>query len=324
VSLSAVLGHERIKGVLARALSQGRFPNALLFGGPAGVGKRTLALAAARALLCERSRDGDACGECRACTRSGRGLHPDLALVEPATAVIKIDQVRDAVREIQLPPFEARHRVFVIDEADVMTEQAQNALLKSLEEPKASSHVFLVTASPQALLPTIRSRCPLLRFGPLPRAVVETYLVEKQGLSPAEARLRAALASGSLGAALAFESDTYRMLREELLALLERVASLTPLDRMAEAERLEQAEDPALALTTLRSLLRDLAAARAGSTPDRLLNADVGDRIAALARAPVGARAREVAEEAGETREALRGYANKLLSFETLVETLAG
>jgi DNA polymerase III subunit delta' len=244
--------------------------------------------------------------------------------VEPATAVIKIDQVRDAVREIQLPPFEAPARAFVIDDADVMTEQAQNALLKSLEEPKATSHVFLVTAAPQALLPTIRSRCPLLRFGPLPRLLVETYLVERQGLAPAEARLRAALASGSLGAALAFESEAYRTLREELLALLENVGTLSPLERMKAAERLEQGEDPALALTTLRSLLRDLAAARAGADTGRLLNADVGERVAALSRSAVGARARELAETAGETREALRGYANKLLSFDTLVETLAG
>jgi DNA polymerase-3 subunit delta' len=324
VSLHDVLGHERIKGVLGGALRQGRFPNALLFAGPEGVGKRTLALAAARALLCERGREGDLCGRCGACSRSGRGLHPDLAVVEPATAVIKIDQVRDAVREIQLPPFEAPARAFLIDEADVMTEQAQNALLKSLEEPKTTSHVFLVTASPQALLPTIRSRCPLLRFGPLPRALVERYLAERQGLAPAEARLRAALASGSLGAALAFESEAYRTLREGLLSLLEKASQLTPLERMEEAERLEQVEDPALALTTLRSLLRDVAAARAGMEPGRLLNADVGERLAALARSPLAARAKELAAAAGETREALKGYANKLLSFDALVETLAG
>jgi DNA polymerase-3 subunit delta' len=324
VSLRAVLGHDRIKGVLARALRQGRFPNSLLFAGPEGVGKRTLALAAARALLCERGREGDACGTCGACSRSGRGLHPDLAFLEPATAVIKIEQVRDAVREIPLPPFEAPARAFVIDEADVMTEQAQNALLKSLEEPRATSHVILVTASPQALLPTIRSRCPLLRFGPLPRALVESALVERQGLAPAEARLRAALASGSLGAALAFESEAYRTLREELLALLEKAGTLSPLERMGEAERLEQVEEPALALTTLRSLLRDVAAARAGADPKHLLNADVGERVAALARSPVGARAGELAQAAGETREALRGYANKLLSFDTLLETIAG
>ncbi len=136
MSLAAVLGHDRIRGVLVRALRQGRFPNSLLFSGPEGVGKRTLALAAARALLCERGLEGDACGQCRACTRSGRGLHPDLTIVEPATAAIKIEQVRDAVREILVPPFEARARAFLIDDAHAMTEQAQNALLKSLEEPR--------------------------------------------------------------------------------------------------------------------------------------------------------------------------------------------
>ncbi len=181
-----------------------------------------------------------------------------------------------------------------------------------------------MTASPQALLPTIRSRCQVLRFGPLASSLVEAHLVERQGLAPAEARLRAALASGSLGAALAFESEAYRALREELLALLERIDRLSPLDRMTAAERLEQTEDPALALTTLRSLLRDLAAARAGVAPARLLNADVGERVATLSRAAVGGRAAELAEAAGETREALRGYANKLLSFDVLLETLAG
>ncbi len=324
MSLAAVLGHERIKGVLTRALQQGRVPNSLLFSGPEGVGKRTLALAAGRALLCERGREGDLCGECRACARSGRGLHPDLTVVEPATAAIKIDQVRDAVREILVPPFEAPARAFVIDDAHGMTEQAQNALLKSLEEPKATSHVFLVTASPQALLPTIRSRCQVLRFGPLASSVVETHLVERQGLAAGEARLRAALASGSLGAALGFESEDYRALREELLALLERIDALSPLERMTAGERLEQAEDPTLALTTLRSLLRDLAAARAGAPPARLLNADVGERVAVLSRSAVGARAVALAEAAGETRDALRGYANKLLSFDVLLEGLAG
>jgi DNA polymerase-3 subunit delta' len=324
VSLASVLGHERIKRVLVRALQQGRFPNSLLLSGPEGVGKRTLALAAGRALLCERGREGDACGECRHCTRSGRGLHPDLTVVEPATAAIKIDQVRDAVREILVPPFEARARAFLIDDAHCMTDQAQNALLKSLEEPKATSHVFLVTASPQALLPTIRSRCQVLRFGPLASSVLEKHLQEAQGLAAGEARLRAALASGSLGAALGFASEDYRVQREELLALLERLDALSPLERLAAAERLEQAEDPTLALTTLRSLLRDLAAARAGAPPSRLLNADVGERVAALAQSGVGERAAALAAAAGETRYALRGYANKLLSFDVLMAELAG
>src|SRR5439155_11446929 len=133
---------------------------------------------------------------------------------EPTGAAIKIDQVRDLTREILSRPYEGRARAFVVDEAHVMTEEASNALLKSLEEPPPTSHVFLVTASPHALLPTIRSRCQVLRMSALPGALVETYLRERGGLDAADAHLRATLAGGSLGQALAFESTAYRSVRD--------------------------------------------------------------------------------------------------------------
>jgi DNA polymerase III subunit delta' len=205
-----------------------------------------------------------------------------------------------------------------------MTEQAQNALLKGLEEPPATSHVLLVTASPQGLLPTIRSRCQVLRLGPLPGPVVEGYLRDRAGIPPEEARLRASLAGGSLGVALAFESETYRRLRAELLGMLEAVTDKGVLERLQAAERLEQEDDLALALTVLRSLLRDVAALRAGMGAGGLLNADVADRLAALARGRLGDRAVALAEQAAETRTSLRQSAAKLLSMDALLEDLAG
>jgi DNA polymerase-3 subunit delta' len=350
MSLGGVLGHDRIQRILAKALAEGRFPPALLLSGPEGVGKRTLALAAAAALLCERG-GGAACGACSTCTRIARSqqtlpalrkaaderpdeperrnflLHPDLVLVEPrrtATRLdIRIEQVRDVVRQLEGRPFEARARAFVLNDAHAMTEQAQNALLKGLEEPPATSHVVLVTAAPQALLPTIRSRCQVLRPGPLPARVVEAYLRDRAGLPADEARLRASLAGGSLGAALAFESEAYRALREELLTLLEGRGEDGALGRMAGAERLGETEDLALATTALRSLLRDLAALRAGAAEARLLNADVADRLAVLARGRLGERAIALAEAVRETREALRGSAHKLLTLDVLLEALA-
>ena len=128
MTFASILGHDRIKGLLSRGLRQRRLPPALLFAGAEGVGKKTLALAVGRALLCRRS-DGDACGECGPCRRAERGVHPDLFLVEPVTSAIKIEQVREAVREIQGRPFEAPARAFVIDDAHALTEQAANALL---------------------------------------------------------------------------------------------------------------------------------------------------------------------------------------------------
>src|SRR5262249_29053827 len=199
---------------------------------------------------------------------------------------IKTERVRDAVRDIAGRPFEGRARAFVIDEAHLLTEQAQNALLKSLEEPPPSSHVILVTASPQALLPTIRSRCQTLRFSPLPEPLLEAHLRDRCGLPPAEAQLRSALCGGSLGVALAFESEAWRALREELLGLLEKLGRGGSLARLDTAERLADQEDPVLALSVLRSLLRDVAALRAGA--GRLLNADVAGRLEALAGGPMG------------------------------------
>jgi DNA polymerase-3 subunit delta' len=351
LSLGTVLGHDRIKRILARALGQGRFPPALLLTGPEGVGKRTLALAAAQTLVCERS-PGEACGACSTCARIAKSLrslpelrkaadehtdeperrnfmlHPDLVLIEPrrtATRLdIRIEQVRELVRQVVGRPFEARARAFVIDDAHAMTEQAQNALLKGLEEPPATSHLLLVTASPQALLPTIRSRCQVLRLGPLPATAIAAHLQAEAGLEPDDARLRASLAGGSLGRALAFESDAYRLLREELLGLLEGLEEGSPLERIEASDRLAQSEDLTLALTALRSLLRDLAALRSGAAQKALLNSDVGGRLHALSGGRLGSRAASLAETVGETRESLRGSANKVLTMDVLIDALAG
>jgi DNA polymerase-3 subunit delta' len=294
------------------------------------VGKRTLALAVARGLLCDAG-PAEPCQTCRTCTRTARSIHPDLIVVEPETATgflaretIKIEHIRDAMREIAGLPFEARARAVIIDEAHTMTEQAMNALLKSLEEPPATSHLLLVTASPQALLPTIRSRCQTVRLGPLPSALLETHLQERLALSPADARLRAALSGGSLGAALAFEADGYRAVRDEILAMLEKADGASAVHRLAWADKLADLEDVMLGLNALRSLLRDAAAARAGAGPERLLNADVADRIDKVGRGPLGARAVALADTVEELRTNLRQNASRPMSMDVLVDALAG
>jgi DNA polymerase-3 subunit delta' len=314
-----ILGHDRVKALLSRALAAGRVPPALLFEGPEGVGKKATALAVGRALLCA-SEGPRPCDRCPSCARCLKGIHPDLFLVEAATKVIKVDQVREAVREIVGSPFESRARAFVIDDAHEMTEQAANALLKSLEEPPSTSHVILVTASPQALLPTIRSRCQSIRFGPLPAALIEGQLRSEAGLSAEEAALRVSACGGSLGVALSLESEAYRGVRGRLVSLLESIGQEGPLGRMERAEALADEDDPEGALRILRSLLRDLAALRAGAP--RLANPDLGERLSGLARGPLGLRATALAEGVAEAQEALKGNANKLLTMDLLVESL--
>ncbi len=321
MAFDSVLGHDRIKALFARALGEGRMRSALLFTGPEGVGKKHLALLIARALVCQRG-GGEPCDACPACGRAARGLHPDLLLLAPEGNSLKIDQVRDVVREIQGRPFEARSRAFVVDDAHLMTEQASNALLKSLEEPPPTSHVILVTASPQALLTTIRSRCQTVRFAALPNGTVEAFLRARDKMSD-DVHLRAQLSGGSLKTALDFEAGAYRGHRDAVLELLEALPGGSAADRIAAAERLAEADEPEVALTGLRSLLRDVVALRAGARGEDLLNADVAQRLARLASGRVGPRAVELAEAAGETRAALRANGNRLLALDELLDRIA-
>jgi DNA polymerase-3 subunit delta' len=350
-----LIGHDRVRGLLSRAIAAGRLPPALLLAGPDGVGKRMLALTAARALLCERA-SGDACESCARCGRVNRALatlpelreravkaeepelfnhhlHPDLVLIEPtptamridaAAGSIRIEQVRSVVRELAGRPFEGLHRSYVLDQAHLMTEQGANTLLKSLEEPPAGTHFFLVTGAPEVLPPTIRSRCQLFRMGPLPTRLLAAHLEKTLGLSAAEARLRATTAGGSLGAALAFESEAYRSVRDELLSCLEALPGSDAARRILAADRIAETEDAPFALTVLRALLRDVAALRGGLPAERALNADALPRLRALAEGPLGERAAALAEAVGSTRWALTRSAHTGLALDRLMDVLAG
>ena len=165
--------------LLARAVARGSLPPSLLLTGDDGVGKRMVALAVAQAVNCASPRSGarrggganlaaDACGQCGPCRRIGRDAFPDVRTIGPGeTGTIAIDVVRAAIEQAGYRPFEGRRRVVIVDQADRLLPPAQNALLKILEEPPAACQFLLVTARPDMLLDTVRSRCPRIRFGQL-------------------------------------------------------------------------------------------------------------------------------------------------------------
>jgi DNA polymerase III subunit delta' len=205
MSFRDVVGHRRIVDLLSRAVSRDSLPPSLIFAGPGGVGKRKVAIAVAQALNCVSPRTGsdfDSCGVCQACSRIERGVHPDVLVVEPGeNGSIKVDQVRDIVDRAMYRPFDGRRRVVIVDDADALVPSAQNALLKTLEEPPSSSVFMLVTSRPDLLLATVVSRCPRLRFRALDLSDVVAAL-KRMGKTEAEARAAAVSAGGSLGMAL--------------------------------------------------------------------------------------------------------------------------
>jgi len=221
---ASVVGHRPVVELLRQAVRRGRVPQSLLFAGPEGVGKRTVAVALAQAVNCPKRQDGDACGKCPTCERIAAGRHSDVTYLDKGDeASIKIDALRARVLSvIGYRPFEAERRVFIIDPADDMVEQAQDALLKTLEEPPSAATIILVTAYPDTLPPTVQSRCRRLRFGPLTEADVARVLVDRCGVPRSEAAQLATAAGGSVSQALAEKvgelGDDRRAALELLLA----------------------------------------------------------------------------------------------------------
>ncbi|MBI4237741.1 MAG: DNA polymerase III subunit delta' [Deltaproteobacteria bacterium] len=229
---SEIVGHEQPIAQLRAALAHDQVAAAYLFAGPIGVGKWHVARTLAQALLCGTGPERP-CGTCSACQRVRAGTHPDLVSAAPlpdkATHEILVDQIRHMKARLQLHALEGNRKVAIVDEADCLKDQAANAALKLLEEPPARTHLILIAAQPERLLPTIRSRCQTIRFLPLPTRLLTQYL-RSQGLDEAEARQRALFAEGSVGRALQFPTEIFAETLQDLHTVLTETATARWLD----------------------------------------------------------------------------------------------
>ena len=204
---------------LMRSVQAGRIVHALLFTGPAGTGKRTAANWFAQAMLCTGA--DKPCGGCPACKRYLAGSHPDVRVLRPEKNVIKVDDIRDLIEYLSLRPYEGGWHVVIIEQADKMNASAQNALLKTLENPTGDAMFFLISEAPGGLLSTILSRCQTLRFHELSVDDCAAVLIDR-GVPAERARLLAGLAQGAVGRALALnEDESFFALRERTLQSLE-------------------------------------------------------------------------------------------------------
>lgn len=230
MSWDAVIGHRIQIEMLQEAVRRKRLPHALLFAGPAGIGKLIVARLLAKALLCERSSDDDlsSCDACSSCRGFDAGTHPDcLSVGRPeGKAIIPIaliagegdERGRSGLcYELSLRPMLSTRKVAIVDDADAMNAEAANAFLKTLEEPTLDTVILMVTSQPDALLPTIRSRCQLLRFGPLKTNEVADLLLRREWVSDQKtADEIAALSDGSLSQAAQLLDSRWRDLRTML------------------------------------------------------------------------------------------------------------
>jgi DNA polymerase-3 subunit delta' len=295
-------GHGRLLESIAGAAVRGSLPPSLIFAGPDGVGKRRAAVALAQLFNCGSPASEpapDACGQCASCRRIARGVHADVLVLEPdAAGSIKIDQVRVAIDRSAYRPFEGRRRVVIVDEADATVPPAQNALLKTLEEPPPASTFVLVSARPDMLLPTVISRCQRLRFGRLSPPEVAGVLMRDHGFAERDAHAAAVLADGSIGKALEGDTEAYAAAREAAFGLLTTVArAADPRQRLAAAkagaaglgDRMTR-EDLGRRLQLVLSMVRDIGILLSRADERSLANADLKPGLERLAQAFDGDR----------------------------------
>lgn len=293
--MQELVGNERARRMLARLLESDRVPNALLFAGPDGVGKKQFAVELARSIVCTQTKNCQACSQCSSCKRvdifaiptsdksddynevffSG---HPDIGLVVPFRRNLRVNAIRDLEREANFRPYEARARVFIIDNADMMNESASNALLKTLEEPPSTSHVILVSAREDTLLPTIRSRCQIIRFAPIERNVIAEFLSTNTNLDRDDIDLVAAVAGGSMRRALEIVPASFRTQRSAMLNVIRAAADdskqalLAASEEMTDAKNKEEFEEK---LEILQGLVHDIWLLRNEADRQSILNTDI-------------------------------------------------
>jgi DNA polymerase-3 subunit delta' len=287
---SDVIGHKEAVEKLKNAMRSGRIANAYIFSGPAGIGKEFVAINFAKALNClsraaeyekAESNGEDSCDECISCRRIDDGNHADVMLIRPEGTRLKIDQVRFLQRQGAYRAIEGSYKVYIIAEAEKMTAEAANSLLKTLEEPPGAMVLILLTSVYSALLPTIRSRCQSLKFSLVPTAVLRDELMKRFGLPESKAKWVALRSQGRVGSALmlAREEEEPSSLESRVLSLesgkeswvLSRRGEEALLSIFRKAESLSEAQD---SLDALLSWYRDLLLVRQGCPQDMLIHSD--------------------------------------------------
>ncbi len=330
---ATILGQDRPRQIIQKAIINNSLSHAYLFYGPASVGKRRTAFELAKALNCLESGPEDGCGACSSCRKIDSGTHPDCFLLEPVKssptsreAVIKIEAVRELQKKLSFLPYEGKTKVAVIDGAEAMNPQAANTFLKTLEEPPAQTVLILIAANPFLLLPTLVSRCQGVKFDPLAPETVETILEqvldpeERENMGPEEFKLRAARSMGGIRRALDADIQKTEAVRRELVELLSAL-SFERMDLAFKWSR-DQAKQPGevqAVLDEMLNLLRDLAVLKTPGPEERIFNRDIAETLKPLARRKHRRALFSLFDTVLDTQAALKGNANTLLTLENML-----
>ncbi len=292
----SIIGQERSIRFLTILLQKGKIPNALLFTGPEGVGKKMAALSFAMAANCagmnksKKKSSGqninddifptEPCGTCKYCRKFDSGSHPDFIPIDPDGQVTKIAQIRELRRILSMKPFEARLRVVVISKAHTLNQEASNALLKVLEEPPYRTILILITPQISDLLSTIVSRCQHIRFHPIPVKLLAAELKQDLAMDQKEAELMASMANGSFSRAMVLKNSDWIFRRDWIIKETENMDTGSVAVILALAEKMSKSKDKESIhdlLEMMKTWYRDLVIAK--YDPDKIINKDLMENV---------------------------------------------
>ena len=223
-----ILGNEMVKDHFKKAIANHKISHAYILTGEAGMGRKSIANAFAMTLLCEKG-GSEPCMSCHSCKQVMSGNHPDLIYVtHEKPGSIGVDDVREQINDtIMIRPYSSYYKIYIVDEAEKMTVQAQNALLKTIEEPPSYAVIILITTNQEAFLPTILSRCVQMKLKPLKDFTIKSYLTQNLHIPEKDADICAAFARGNLGKAIHLSSsDEFRELFQKVMVLVKNVGTM--------------------------------------------------------------------------------------------------
>ena len=290
VSFDRIVGQSRPKAILKSAIAAGRIAHAYLFHGEPHIGKRTTALAFAKAALCRQGLSdtpsgnleigipSKSCKGCSSCQAVEAGNHPDIFPVQPDGSQIKIGQIRRLREAISYKPLIGSRKWFIMEEADTLNPEAANAFLKTLEEPPDHSILVLITARPHLLLPTIRSRCQGIRFDLPPQAEIIKWLQAHRGMNPEEAKSLAMLSLGRIGIAAEADPASLKSERDRLIEAFSSQRLKEPADLFSVPEEFATREELYKTLDSIEIWLRDILISQHSPDQTLLIHPDLADR----------------------------------------------
>lgn len=320
-----VVGHADIIQYIQNAVTEDKVSHAYIMNGERGSGKKLLANLFAQTLQCEQG-GNEPCYECHSCKQALSGNHPDIITVQhEKTSSISVDEIRVQVNEdIQVKPYSSKYKIYIIPEADLMTQQAQNALLKTIEEPPAYAVLILLTENAQKLLPTICSRCVMLKLRNIKDQLVKKYLMENLHIPDYKADVCTAFAQGNIGRAILLaNSEHFNEIKEEAIQLLKNIDTMDVSDLIEAVKRCSQYKmDVDDYLDVLAIWYRDVLIYKATQNIDRVIFAEQLSYIKERARKSSYEGIENIIKAIENAKARLRANVNFDLVMELLLLTI--